>query len=612
MLTRKQLKTIKYAVINNGYGVLVTAGGAAGSLWTFNTIIKAQAAAAAQGMDLFPGYTVQAASVFLGWSCLYATHLLYSGFAARLTPLTKNKDRTIVSYDLPDFPDTSKTLQFVVGETHYDNGVNLPVGSYSDSPEWASISANGLYTGTMIIGATGSAKTAGIIRPALSQLLEFGANDPSLKVGGLIMDYKASLVAPVVAVCNEAGRSDDLIIIGPKHNYRWNPIHSPELDPKTIAGRLLAVLENVSGQSNQGDQAWIASGVGNILEHAIGIIRTLDGYVTIADIHHFVTALDAVVSSSDTPAEAAKAMLDTMTSSFNPNSQEQAEQVEWHKTYFVTEFSNTDKRYRAIFMSEVSRITTYFADPQYKSRFSPAEADIDFLGFDDAIQNGKLVVLDCNADIYGILSTALAVVLKLSYQRAMLSRPVRAREDTTYNNTRPMCLIIDEAQEYVSTGDAQFLALSRESKAVVMFATQSRHSLVAKMGEDKTKVLLASLRSRIWLALSDAEDCELAAKHCGQQWGDVKSTNISESVVGAGMAQGGSLIGDATTVAQSQSFSSQKINIIEPLEFSTLPAFTGIASIFNGTTVLPPVRVLLKPYFKDRDYPFKDFAGEPK
>ena len=613
MSLKRSIAQAKKAVADHSHITLCGVSATGAAAWTFNTLHTAQASAVAAGIDLMPPLAVGMTAWLLGAACGYSTHLFYTGIAARLHPLLKEKDRSRVQYELPPYPDTKNKLRFVLGEYHADeSGKNLPIGQYSDRPEWYEIPAVGLYTGVAILGATGSAKTAGVIRPALAQLLTYGETDDH-KPGGLIMDYKASLVAPAIEAALAAGREDDLMIIGPNHPYKWNPLHAPHLEAKVIAGRLLAVLENLSGQSNKGDTSWIADGAGGIIEHAVGIIRLGEGYITIARLHEFATSLDRVVSSNpEDPTGAVSVYLDALTADFVGANDLENEQMAYHKSHFTTTYASSDKRFRGIFLSELTRITNYFAQPKYRPIYSPAIEDINFNGFDDAIRNGKIVVLDANADIYGDMANALGIFLKLDYQRAMLSRPVRTREDETYNNKRPMLLIIDEVQEFASTGDANFLALSRESKAIVMFATQSRHSLVGRLGEERSNVLLASMRTRIWLALSDADDCEKAAQHCGQEWNEVKQTNISESVQGAGMAQGGTLIGDASTVSQSQSFSSQKINLIEPVEFSRLPVFTAIVSVFDGIETKPPARVLLKPYFKPNALPFAEFMAELK
>jgi hypothetical protein len=578
-----------------------------GGEWTLSVLNAAlQAPGFPPGLPFSPITNAIISIVAGGFFAGAAWHI--TGVAhARIAHFFPEKDPENVTYSLPPWPDSPGGISFVLGESHH----GLKSG-YSLNPCWYTLPAMGLYTGVAALGATGSAKTAGVLRPALNQFLAYTAADPAARAGGLIMDYKASLVAPTIEAATAAGRQSDLLIIGPDQPHKWNPIHAPELEPRVIAGRLLAILENMSGQSNTGKTAWIAAGASNIIEHAIGIIRQATNYITIRDLHEFVTGLDSAINASDTPAAAAQAYLAGFHQLFTTQQPDAAAQAaySWHETYFLTEYPAQDGEYRAIYVSEITRITQYFADPKYRDKFSPPLPDIDFNGFYDAINTGKIVVLDANADLYGPLSNALGIFLKLDFQRAMLARPPRHRENPDYNFSRPMLLIIDEYQEFVSagqTGDPQFFALSRESKAVCLVATQSRASLVQKIGDEKTRVLLASLRTKIFLALTDPADTKYAAEVCGEDWQQVENVNISESVQGAGLAGAGQLVGDASTVAESRSLNSQKVNRFEPVAFRDLPTFTAIVSGFDGKQALPPERILLKPYFRPKSETYRVF-----
>ena len=585
--------------------------GSGWALWTLHAAASAPDFPSETGLSALG---LGAFSLVTGGLFATAAHHVFSAAAARFSHFFPAPDPLTVTYIMPKWPDETDQIQFVLGESHGQ----LKAG-YSPSPTWFTIPALGLYTGTIALGATGSAKTAGVLRPALNQFLAHAADDPDLKPGALIMDYKASLITPATEAAEAAGRSADLLLIGPRQPVRWNPIHAPDLEPRVIAGRLLAILENMSGQSGKGDQSWIADGAGSLIENAIGIVRLSTGYVTLLDIHEFVTSIDAALNGRDPDTSAQAAATDFLTgfeSLFNSQqpqpSDANKEMFNWHYSHFIREFASQADKFRAIYVSEVTRITKYFADPAYRDLYSPAEQDIDFINFNDAIQQGKIVVLDANADIYGPLANALGIFLKLDFQRSMLARPVLNRQNPDYNFTRPMLLVIDEYQEFVSTGasggDQQFFALSRESKAVPLVATQSRASLVQKIGEEKTRVLLASLRTKVFLSLTDPLDCEYAAKSCGEDWDTVENISIGENVERAGLAGGGKLLGQASTVSESRSLNSQKINRFEPTEFRDLPTFTCIIAGFDGKQALPPQRVLLKPCFRPRTETYRDFA----
>ena len=604
-LREKLAKHLPFAVPVTAFSV-----GSGWALWTLHAAIAQPGFPAPDGISAFglAGFSTLTGGLFAA-----AAHHISGMVEARLAHFFPPQDPLTVTYSMPEWPAETPEIRLILGESHGQ----LKAG-YSRKPGWYTLPALGLYTGSIAFGATGSAKTAGVIRPALDQLIGHASADPDRKAGGLIMDAKASLVAPTAEAAAACNRTADLLLIGPAHPVKWNPIHAPDLEPRVLAARLIAVLENLAGQSSKGDTAWIADGTGSLIEHGIGLLRQSTGYVTLVALYQFLTGLQAALSSADPddpPPATAVAYLEPFQKLFDTNaskSETDKQTFAWHVEHFARVFAPQDARFRGIYISEFARIVKDFTDPKFADLYSPSEKDIDFVNFSDAIQTGKIVVLDANADLYGPVAKVLGICLKLDFQTSMLARPSLHRQNSACNLTRPMLLIIDEYQEFVTVGgnagDQQFVALSRESKAIPLFATQSRASLIQKVGEDKVRTLLASLRTKIFLALTDPQDLEFAAKICGEQWGQVENVNVSESVQQAGLAAAGRLVGKDSTVSESRSLNSQKINNFEPSEFYSLPVFTAVVAGFDGKTALPPQRVLLKPYFRPKTETYREFT----
>lgn len=516
-----------------------------------------------------------------------------------------------VEYQLPAWPE-GPDLQVILGEDH-----DRP-GGFCERPRWYTLPALGLFTGVAVLGATGAAKTAGVGLPVLRQFFEHAAADPARRCAGLIMDYKASLVRPARELAQQHGREADLILIGPDHPIRWNPIHAPELEPRVLAARVLAVLENLSGQSHAGDSSWVAENAGRIIENALGIIRITQGYVTLADIHAFLQELERALAGDAEQEKSPAQLMDEYLAGWHallPEDLDSASRTQFqhHCAYFGREYIANDRKFRGIYLSEIARITQYFADPRYREQFSPRREDINFPGFRAAIDRGLIVVLDATAERFGPLANALGIFAKLEFQRAALARPDERRRNPAYNFERPLVFFCDEYQEFVSTGqqgDDQFFALCRESKTANFVMTQSRSSLVSKLGEIKTQVVLASLRSKVFLALSEPQDRQYAAQICGEDWGFVENVSASESIEAANLTAGGQFLGRQTTVAESRNLSRQKLNRFEPTTFRDLPTFSAVVSGFDGRQALPPKLIYLKPFFRARDERYRDFIQE--
>jgi hypothetical protein len=87
-------------------------------------------------------------------------------------------------------PDARPAPMLVLGEAHY-----AAAHGRAPNPGWLTIPQRGLYTGVMILGAVGTGKTSACMYPYADQLLKWRAGDPSLKVGGLVLEVKGDFAA---------------------------------------------------------------------------------------------------------------------------------------------------------------------------------------------------------------------------------------------------------------------------------------------------------------------------------------------------------------------------------------------------------------------------------
>ncbi|MCY4582815.1 MAG: TraM recognition domain-containing protein, partial [Chloroflexi bacterium] len=88
---------------------------------------------------------------------------------------------------------------------------------------------------------------------------------------------------------------------------------------------------------------------------------------------------------------------------------------------------------------------------------------------------------------------------------------------------RPAVFLCDEYQSFASVGeddpagDEKAFALTRQSRVIPIVATQSISSLKSVLtGQDAWRTLLQSLRTNVFLSLSDDSSAELASNMCGK------------------------------------------------------------------------------------------------
>ena len=117
---------------------------------------------------------------------------------------------------------------------------------------------------------------------------------------------------------------------------------------------------------------------------------------------------------------------------------------------------------------------------------------------------------------------AVGVMLKNAWLQALLMRPAKMKESPGVY-FRPAVFICDEYQAFASvgeddpSGDEKSFALTRQCRCIPIVATQSISSLRAVLGSSEAwRALLQTLRTRIFLSLSDDASAQIASELCGQ------------------------------------------------------------------------------------------------
>ena len=173
-------------------------------------------------------------------------------------------------------------------------------------------------------------------------------------------------------------------------------------------------------------------------------------------------------------------------------------------------------------------------------------------------------------------------------------------------------VICDEYQAFASvgeddpSGDEKAFALTRQCRVIPIVATQSISSLRSVLGSSEAwRTLLQTLRTRIFLSLSDEASAEIASKLCGQVAKIKSSYTINESAKSSGInlmsAQAG---GGRGSVGASKSFREQREALFQPRDFALLGNCQAICLPYDGVQSLPPRRVYLKPHYLPADLPY--------
>ena len=238
------------------------------------------------------------------------------------------------------------------------------------------------------------------------------------------------------------------------------------------------------------------------------------------------------------------------------------------------------------------------SDYTVSSTFCPKQKDINFKGFKEVLEQGKIVVLNMNIAEYKNLSKIIAAYLKLDFQTEVMSGL------GTNKAIRKNSFISDEFHEYVTSTDSDFFSQSREAKCINIVATQSYTSIQnALKDESTTKVILQNLINKLWFRTDDIFTIEEAQKQIGKEDKEKISTTISENAKETNFNfVTNSLISKNSSLSESYNTYTQNDYIFETNFFSQgLKTFESLAFLSDGFKILKPQKLKMIPYFKEKE-----------
>src|SRR5260370_22647808 len=202
----------------------------------------------------------------------------YSFLLSALYIFTLRPRRSPKPQPLPLYPvvESRNQLSVVIGEIH---NPRLPIPS--EDPTWFIIPERGLFTGTIMIGATGSGKTAGGMYPFTDQLLGYRAADADAKASALVLEVKGDFCGKVKEILLKRGRAEDYIEIGLDSEWGYNTLYY-DLEGYALAYGIASLLNNLFGK---GKEPFWQQAYTNLVKFIIILHHVCFGYVTLFDVY---------------------------------------------------------------------------------------------------------------------------------------------------------------------------------------------------------------------------------------------------------------------------------------------------------------------------------------
>lgn len=464
--------------------------------------------------------------------------------------------------------------------------LSLLIGENANTRELIYLPEKSLYQNILITGTIGTGKTSSAMYPFTKQLIKYKNCNKEKKLGMLILDVKGNYYKKVLEFASDFNRLNDIIVIELNGNYKYNPLHKPNLKPSVIANRLKTILLLFS--KNNSESYWIDK-ASQILEEAIKLCRLYNNnYVTFIELHKLITEKNYYLEK-----------VGLLRKKFIKNkfSKKQVYDLFSSLNFFENEYFNLDHRTSSILQSEITRITNCFiSDYDVLKTFCPTKEDLNFLGFDEVINNGKIVVLNMNINEYSYLSKIIAAYLKLDFQTDVMTRLA----NTSNNNFRSVCFISDEYSEYCTETDCNFFSQSREAKCINIVATQSYTSLLNTLHDQSSvNVIIQNLINKLWFRNDDIFTIENAQKQIGKEDKEKVSRGISENAKETVFSYfTNSLNSKNSSISESITTNIQNEYIYDTNFFTrNLTNFHCLGFLSTGSEIIPPTEIKLYPYF---------------
>ena len=227
---------------------------------------------------------------------------------------------------------------------------------------------------------------------------------------------------------------------------------------------------------------------------------------------------------------------------------------------------------------------------------------------DELIEAGRVLTLNMPVGANPALSRAIGVMLKNAWLQSLLRRPAEMKRSPGVYH-RPAVFICDEYQAFASvgeddpSGDEKSFALTRQCRVIPIVATQSISSLRSVLGSSEAwRALLQTLRTRIFLSLSDDASARIASELCGQVAKIKESYTINETSKRVEVSPlSGRTGGGGGSIGATKSFREQREAIFHPRDFALLSNCQAICLPYDGAQSLEAVRVYLKPHYLPRE-----------
>ncbi len=325
--------------------------------------------------------------------------------------------------------------------------------------------------------------------------------------GGLVTAAKHTQIPFCQQQTREHGRGNSLLLFDENEGFNFLDY---EMSRHGIDGigtlveclmRVIEAAKHASGTASQrGGEAFWEDSARKILRYTLPAHYAAKGSLAIPDIIRFITTAPA---SREDPTSAEwqerSFMYRTMNAAANhPRVRLSSATLQNLINFWAEEWPGIPDKTRGNIVITITATLDRFNHGRLNRAFCGKTTVTPELTFHGIIILLAMPTTTWNED--GVIAQQL---FKYMWQRAVLAR--NSLEEK--HRERPVFLFSDEAQETVSSFDAEYQSLCRESKACTVYLTQSLPNYYAKMGGDNPRDAAHSLVGKFVTNIFHANAC---------------------------------------------------------------------------------------------------------
>jgi hypothetical protein len=381
-----------------------------------------------------------------------------------------------------------------------------------------------LNGGVSIWGRTGSAKTTGSGRRTMRAIVSHMTNGlPTCS--GLITAPKPEDADDVRKLFTSLDMEDRLLVVNPDGELRLDFIDyamKSGADTREITHTITTIGETLRGGDNKGrgeDGDMWEQQAERMIYNAVEVVKRGRRSVKATELQRFISTMAYDASQLNSESWKAKFHNQVFDAAFHePMTPAEKHDLEVAGQYWLGEIPQLASRTRSSIQMHVMQALHVWnsgivREMTQNTNVSP----------DDILNGRKWVLVNMPPAKYGNSGALINAGYKYLLQRQVLKRQAKPGD--------PVVVIwCDEAQQFVTSHDAHYMAQCRSHWGCQVFLTQSLFSLFAALkgaaGRNDTLSLMAQFGTRIFHALGSSEDADFASKLIGNELQNFMSGNM--------------------------------------------------------------------------------------